>query len=309
MEQSKRGYWIPRAIVGDVNAVHGSFDHLCCILADIATFAAKDAVRKADSARATAEAHNIAYQPPPFCGLIPPAQLPTPKAYRPVQNEALLTAHNGQWRDELSVLSPPSFLLSPQDGQQTEDESFSQASMIWTNLRSRLLAFDEHLGPGFHPVPADGSQGYTGLDTFASLQPIFYATASIANLRMYLHMAYITLQRVHPRMPPFAYAAVPVAASQTIGDAEAICRIASGLHFPAWGYGQAYVEGNDRGQRASPHEGLKAAYTDSQIPLFVAAVQYRDPPLRQWCITRLRSIAHMSGWGVAAKLAGSLEAT
>ncbi|KAI1306859.1 hypothetical protein F5Y03DRAFT_405809 [Xylaria venustula] len=269
--------WIqcpPRAPIGKLDAIYGSYDHLMLLLGRLAMFVSRDLTRKRE---ALSRSGSAGPRPPPgmFSGMMPASDKVTPPmGFSPPREDSS---------------SPPS--ATPQYRTDSDlDTRTVEALREWEQI---LMAFHEiknHFGPDFEPL---------GADIYPTQQTPYgpathYRTYSIAGIWMNYYMGLIVLHRAHPKMPPVAMLAAGMSAQTTMPWALKLGRIAAGLE-----------ENITHLKAVSTLMG--GALIESAFPLFVAGVQLQDEAQRHWLVRRLRDIARLTGWQSAHQIADGCE--
>lgn len=282
----------PRAPLGKIDAIYGTFDHLVLLLGRIADFSARDRVRKLKQMESTggqwrpAPGMNIprptpsppANSQPPmpmFYGMAPPprSNVQMPSSYTPLYNGV-----------------PESHNPYPTNTMDYDLKAATQTALEeYGRIREALHTFATSLGEAFEPL---SSEYQAPLDTPFG-PALFYRSYDIGCLWSIYNMATIIAIRAHPHMPPASHTAAGVAAHETAFFANEIGRIAAGI-----------VPGPPD-QPLNP--SLGATLCESCLPSFFAAVQYQDPRQRRETVTRIYSIARRTGWGSAELIANGCE--
>ena len=167
----------------------------------------------------------------------------------------------------------------------------AEADDEWKEIKRAFQVFEDSLGPAFRPLPSDLVQPLSTPFGPAS----YYKSTAVACIWAHYYMAHIILHRVHPDMPPAAMMAVGVAARQTSRFANELGRICAGL-FP--GVPNAPV---------SP--SLGGGLIECSMPLFFAGVQYQDAAQRGWVVSKLQTIARVTGWETSLAIASGCESS
>ncbi|KAF7198277.1 putative transcriptional regulatory protein C15D4.02 [Pseudocercospora fuligena] len=309
----------PRAPMGKVDAVHGSFDHLVLLLGRIADFSSKDRERKLKQIQANGgrwkplpgtPGMNIWPPPPqgnqpptPVSASFPPPGNPFPSQGPPAGEPPPMPAFYGMAPPpRANVQMPASYtpfgdhaIPTPQSAQppdplDTDLAAATQASLAeYGRIRSALHTFANSLGPGFQPLSA--AEQIPMATAFGDARS--YRSYDIGCLWAIYNMAIIITIRSHPHMPPAMHMAAGIAAPETAPYATEIGRIVAGI-----------VPGpSDTGLNPS----LGAALCESCMPSFFAAVQYQEPAQRWETVTRIFNIAKRTGWGSAELIANGCE--
>ncbi|KXT01167.1 hypothetical protein AC578_623 [Pseudocercospora eumusae] len=302
----------PRAPLGKVDAVHGSFDHLVLLLGRIADFSSKDRERKLKQIEANSGSWkplpgtpgmNIRPPPTPVSASCPPPGNPVPPQDPPTRDLPPMPAFYGMAPPpRAKVQMPASYtpfgdhaMPTPQSAQppdlfDTDLAAATQAALAeYGRIRSALHTFANSLGPGFQPLSA--AEQIPMATAFGDAK--FYRSYDIGCLWAIYNMAVIITIRSHPHMPPAMHMAAGIAAPETAPYAREIGRIVAGI-----------VPGpSDTGLNPS----LGAALCESCMPAFFAAVQYQEPAQRWETVTRIFNIAKRTGWGSAELIANGCE--
>ncbi|MCJ1380154.1 hypothetical protein MMC17_003257 [Xylographa soralifera] len=295
------GHCPPRAPIGKLEAIYGTMDHVVLLMGRIADFASKDQARK----RKVMEANGGQWRPSP--GMLPnsptstqqpgeqqsqsssPRQAPPPSSQPPMY---------GMIPNIPPPQTPERFTQAPRDQiyiPHNKDDDFEleeatiEAGNEWREIQNALDLFERSLGTEWRSLPDYLAPPFeTAFGT--ALQ---YRTWSISCIWTMFYTGRIIAARVHPSMPPAAMMAAGVAASQTAQWANEIGRICCGLQFPP------------PEQPLNP--ALGAALMESTLSVFFAGVQYTDPLQRSTIISRLVTIAEMTGQQSSALIAAGIE--
>lgn len=288
----------PRAPLGRLNATYGTFDHLILLMGRVADFAAKDLKRKRLQMKA-----NGGWRRP---GSLFKPQGSEPQGFAHMSDQQLrpemsqmpqIPTFSGMIPGVLEPQLPMGFspTRDPSPQSQTSVDIDLEAKRLeaeeeWQDIRNAFSILQDHFGEDFKAL---------GPEFSAPIQTPFgpalqYRTYGIAGIWMNFYMALISCYRSHPSMPPAAMMATSVAARQTASYAIEIGRIAAGIS-----------PGCHHLQEVNP--GVGAALIESSMCLFVSAVQYQDAAQRAWTITRLQSIARLTGWQTALTIATGCE--
>ncbi|KAL2012557.1 hypothetical protein VTN00DRAFT_82 [Thermoascus crustaceus] len=305
----------PRAGMGKLDAIYGSWDHLLLLLARLTDFSHRDRKRKLKFWKGWAGGPSG--PPSGYAGNAFPAGGPvggfpdrTPSGAKsspfgqdelPQQREEGSPPMYGMAPSRGPVRLPSAFAntactlgSSPDSVEEDEVEStVSEAEAEWESILTAFDVFGNALGPGYSPLPPDSITPIS--TTFGpALQ---YRTHTIAVLWAYYYAGRILLHRLHPSMPPAMMVAVGAAAATTANYAQIIGRITAGVYCP-----QQY---NIQAGGLSPTLG--GALTEITVPVFFAAVQYTDPAQRGWTIAKLHDISHLTGWQTSSAIARGCE--
>ncbi|KAF7868519.1 hypothetical protein EAF04_005050 [Stromatinia cepivora] len=258
----------PRAPLGRLDAVYGTFDHLILLMGRLADFASKDLKRKTLAIKA---ANNpMINQMPNFAGMVPNVKEPTlPMGFSPTYSSSPQSSEGGDIDLEAQRL-------------EAEEE--------WQDIRNAFSVLEDHFGEDFQPL---GEEFSTPVQTpfGPALQ---YRTYGIAGIWMNYYMGLISCHRAHPSMPPAAMVAAGMAARKTAFFANELGRIAAGI-------------APDLSMTTQVNPGVGAALMESTICLFLAGVQYQNVDQRKWLICRLKDVARLTGWETALAIATGCE--
>ncbi|WPG99558.1 Hypothetical protein R9X50_00237500 [Acrodontium crateriforme] len=290
----------PRAPLGRMDAVYGTFDHLILLLGRLADFSARDRSRKLRQIKE----NGGQWRPAPGMKMPPPPQTPnagqnqrappTPNPPSPIfYGMAPPPAGNVRMPSSYTALiqEPLSQTAASHDTSDFVDLRVAthEAMEEYGRIRAALHTFSTSLGDAFEPL---SSEYQPPVETpFGTA--IFYRSYEIGVLWAVYNMAVIIAIRSHPHMPPAAHMAAAVAAQETAFFANEIGRISAGM-VP----GPLDVPLNP---------SLGAALCEGCLPSFFAAVQYQDPQQRDSTVRRIMSIARRSGWGTAEVIATGCE--
>lgn len=263
----------PRAPMGRLDAIYGTYDHLMLLLGRLANFNSRDLTRKRRVWGRRGTFGPSGAPPGTFPGMMPAsARVAMPMGFSPPRDD---------------VPSPKSDL-----DDQDLDALTAIAMREWEGIKAGFEALREHFGPHFEPMGPDMIPGPVELTPFGPAAK--YRTYSIAGIWMNYYMGMIMLHRAHPEMPPVAMMAAGMSAQHTMRYAIEIGRIAAGLE-----------ENVAMLQAVSTLVG--AAFIESAFCLFVAGVQYQDEHQRHWLVRRLHDIARLTGWQSARQIADGCE--
>ncbi|KAK0118200.1 hypothetical protein ONS95_012504 [Cadophora gregata] len=291
LEYSFWSHCPPRAPLGRLNAIYGTFDHMVLLLGRLANFQAKDIKRK----RLAMKANGGRWQPPESMrAQQPPASQP-PNNATP-QTPPQMPNFTGMVPDVQEAKLPMGFEPSrdsPTSNQSEDTDLQSQtyaANEEWQEIRDAFDLIESRFGEDFQAL---------GPEFSAPIQTPFgpalqYRTYGIAGIWMNLYMGLITCYRSHPSMPPAAIMAAGITARQTAGFANQLGRIAAGI-------------APDLSMATEVNPGVGAALIESSTCMFVSAVQLQDASQRAWTILRLRDIARLTGWQTALAVATGCE--
>lgn len=276
MEYSRWTDCPPRAPIGQISAIYGSFDHLLLLLGRVTDFAVRDRSRKVKaSASRSGEAARRARktpQAPTFFGISSAgASAPMPSAYQPstplgefnVANEGDITDLNATTK---------------------------QALDDWTSIKTALNTYASMLGENFQPLSDEYNQPLS--TPFG--KALFYRTSEIGCLWAIYNMTLIIAHRSHPHMPPQVDDATINAGVETRQYSYDIARIAAGMVLPSYN------------QTMNPIQG--AAFCEICLPLYFAAVQFQNAMQREWLISRLEETEKRYGYAMAATISQGCQA-
>ncbi|KAL3418253.1 C6 finger domain-containing protein [Phlyctema vagabunda] len=294
-------YWShcpPRAPLGRLTAIYGTFDHLVLLLGRMADFASKDLKRKKKVV-----AMNGGWRPPGAPMHQPQSQTghmfqPTPQqnspnsfsAGQPFPTPPPILPFAGMmpttYEAKLPMGFTPSTDSSPQSSRSEDidlDILTAEAEEEWEEIRNAFTILEDNFGREFQAL---GAEYCTPVQTPFGTS-LHYRTYGIAGIWMNYYMGLIVCHRSHPSMPPAAMMAAGIAARQTAAFASEIGRIAAGI-APGCDSTTTHI---------TPNVG--AAVIESCMPLFVAGVQFQDVGQRAWTVERLRAISRLTGWQTA----------
>ncbi|CAL3965201.1 unnamed protein product [Diplocarpon coronariae] len=292
LEYSFWSHCPPRAPLGRLNAIYGTFDHVILILGRLASFAAKDLKRK----RLAMKANGGRWVPPESMRTRPQPSQPQQNSSSqiPPQIPEFSGMVPGVKEAELPMGFEPSADGCPQNTQNKENGDLHTqtrtAQEEWQEIRSGFDLIESHLGEDFQAL---GPEYSAPIETpfGPALQ---YRTYGIAGIWMNFYMGLIACYRAHPDMPPAAMMAAGITACQTAGYANQIGRIAAGI-------------APDLSMTTEVSPSVGAALIESSTCLFVSAVQYQDPAQRDWTVCRLGDIARRTGWQTALAISLGCE--
>ncbi|KAH8681396.1 hypothetical protein BX600DRAFT_505090 [Xylariales sp. PMI_506] len=261
----------PRAPMGRLDAVYGTFDHVILLLARLTNFSSRDLVRKRRVFSLRGTFGPSGAPPGTFPGMMPRSgRVQHPLGFSPPREEA----------------SPDTDSIDDQD----LPAMTAEAHREWQSIKAAFEKLREHFGPEFEPLSDDLYP-----PSYSPFGPALrYRTYSIAGIWMNYLMGLVVLHRAHPEMPPVAMMAAGMSANETMEYALQIARIADGLE-----------ENVSMITEVSTLVG--AALIESAFCCFVAAVQYQAPDQRTWLIRRLHDIARLTGWQSARQIADGCE--
>lgn len=260
-------------------------------MARLAEFTAKDLKRK----RKEMAANRGQWRPPagfqmpgPPPQAAPGSSHPTPPpmpnfpGMMPIPGEARLPMGFSA-RDE----SPASTI---EDEEQDLAALRLRAEQEWNEIHRAFAILKANFGPDYEPLGPEYSQ--TKYSPFGpALQ---YRSFPVTCTWMNYYMAYITLLRAHPSMPPAMAVATGIKARETAPYANIIGQIFAGV-VPEYA--------------ADVTPSVGSVLVESTVSVFCAAVQYQDDVQRKWTAQALRDITRLTGWQTAAVIATGLEAS
>lgn len=241
-QRSSRSYFWRKGVTNDDGPCrYGTYDHLMLLFGRLATFTEKDLARKRRVSRPSAPPAAGNPSPPNFPGMVP-----VNDTVRPPMG-----------------FSPPR--KSNHQDVPTEDQSdqemYREALAEWEGIRHALEVFEGRLGPEFHALSPEYTDG--GDHPFG--QALQYRTYPVAGIWMNYYSALISLYRSHPDMPPAAMQAAGASGHKTAVYANNIGRISVGLS-------------DDLAAVTDISTALAAALLESSFCLFVAGIQVRSTP-------------------------------
>ncbi|KAK6957888.1 hypothetical protein Daesc_000677 [Daldinia eschscholtzii] len=269
--------WIqcpPRAPIGRLDAIYGTYDHLMLLLGRLANFASKDLRRKREALKTAGPGPGRGGSPGMFPGMVPrhPETITVPMGFTPPRETS------------------PSSDGTPENIDL--DASTAEAYREWEGIKRAFEILRSHFGPEFEAL---GTDVYPARATPFGLAA-HYRTYSIAGVWMNYYMGLIVLHRAHPTMPPVAMVAAGISARTTASYCMEVGRIAAGLE-------------ENIAHLANVSTLMAAALIECCFPLFVAGIQYHDDFQRQWLIQRLHDIARLTGWQSARQIAVGCESS
>ncbi|KAH7314149.1 hypothetical protein BKA65DRAFT_571361, partial [Rhexocercosporidium sp. MPI-PUGE-AT-0058] len=281
----------PRAPLGRLNSIYGTFDHMILLLGRLANFQAKDLKRK----RLAMKANGGRWQPPESMRAQQPPASQTQNNNSP-QTPPQMPNFSGMVPDVLEPKLPMGFEPSRDSPSSTHSEDIDLQSQTyaaneeWQEIRDAFDLIESHFGEDFQAL---------GPEFSVPIQTPFgpalqYRTYGIAGIWMNLYMGLITCYRCHPSMPPAAIMAAGITARQTAGFANQVGRIAGGIAA-------------DLSMATEVNPAVGAALIESSTCIFVSAVQLQEASQRSWTICRLRDIARLTGWQTALAVATGCE--
>ncbi|KAI7922605.1 hypothetical protein M0657_005508 [Pyricularia oryzae] len=274
----------PRAAIGRIDSIYGTYDHLILLLGRLCNFASNDLARKRmawangpgggppqGKPQGGPGGGGTGQSPPSFAGMMPTSgTFSVPAGFSPPSE-------------------PPGQTSGPADDASLEERT-KAALAEWESIRQAFDLFKASLGPDFGPLSSE----------FEPPKPspfgpaLTYRTYSIAGVFVNYFMGLIVLYRAHPSMPPVAMVAAGMAAQQTGTYANTIGRILAGLVDVTPGMSEITTV-------------VGGILIESCFPMFVAGVQYQDNAQRVWTIGRLLDVVRHTGWRSAHQIAGGCE--
>ncbi|TLD21249.1 hypothetical protein PspLS_08987 [Pyricularia sp. CBS 133598] len=274
----------PRAAIGRIDSIYGTYDHLILLLGRLCNFASNDLARKrmawsngAGGGRPQGKSQGRpggggpGQSPPSFAGMMPTSgTFSVPAGFSPPREPSGQTS-------------------GPADNTSLEERT-KAALAEWEGIRQAFDLFNASLGSDFGPLTSEFEP--TKPSPFGPA--LTYRTYSIAGVFMNYYMGLIVLYRAHPSMPPVAMVAAGMAAQQTGMYANTIGRILAGLVDVTPGMSEITTV-------------VGGILIESCFPMFVAGVQYQDNAQRVWTIGRLLDVVRLTGWRSAHQIAGGCE--
>ncbi|KAI0132752.1 hypothetical protein BJ170DRAFT_700503 [Xylariales sp. AK1849] len=264
----------PRAPMGRLDAIYGTYDHLMLLLGRLVNFASRDLNRKRRAFGLKGTFGPSGAPPGTFPGMVPASgRVTVPMGFSPPRQEESSPKSDSVEEDDLEALT----ILAYRE---------------WEGIKAAFEALKAHFGPEFEPLEADLYP--VSMTPFGPA--LRYRTYSIAGIWMNYYMGMIVLHRAHPEMPPVAMMAAGASAHHTMRYAMEIARIAAGLE-----------ENVSMLREVSTLVG--AAFIESSFCLFVAGVQYQAEPQRNWLVRRMYDITRLTGWQSARQIAEGCESS
>lgn len=290
LDYSSWSHCPPRAPLGRLNAVYGTFDHLILLMGRVTDFAARDMKRK----RAVIKA-NGGWRPPAAPGQSSEMGASESSPQTPPPMPSFSGMVPGFKEAQLPMGFEPSRDASPQSVQSDDNDLPTQtieAEEEWQEIYATLTILEDHFGEDFQAL---GPEFSAPIDTpfGPALQ---YRTYSIAGLWMNYYMGLIFCHRSHPSMPPASMVAAGIMRTRTEYYANQLGRIAAGV-------------APDCNRATEVNPGVGAALIESATCLFIAGIQYHDQMQRTWTVDRLHHIARLTGWQTALAIASGCEAS
>ena len=269
-------------------------DHLVLLMGRIADFASKDQIRK----RRLVKMNSGQWRPPSGMFPIPPPKAPSlsfppgqtglpgavPLSTQPPMYGMIPPTPPPQTPDRFMQIPRDQIYIPPVIDEDSFglDDATAQAEHEWQEIQDALNLLEKSLGPAYAPLP-----DYLTIPIQTPFGPALqFRTWSIADIWVMYYTGRIVAARMHPSMPPAAMMAAGVAARQT-------AHWANELQIPP------------ADQPLNPAVG--AALMESTLGMFFAGVQFTDPLQRSTIITRLVTIADMTGLQSSALIAAGCE--
>lgn len=249
---------LPRAPIGRLHAIYGTFDHVILLFGRVTDFAAKDLKRK----KQLLQANGGQWRPP--VGVQVPGPPPPPDAgFAPPRSSSIpmfpgMMPDTGKQAKLPRGFSPPRE-QTPESSESTEsnlERRTREAEERWKEIRASFQVLADALGPDFQALGEDHVQTITSVFGEASQ----FRTYGVASVWLNFYMALIALYRAHPDMPPAALMAAGISAKHTAIYAMQIGRIAAGI-----------VE--DTSSLAEVNTQIGASLIEATLALFMAGVQ------------------------------------
>jgi hypothetical protein len=255
----------PRAPMGRLDAIYGTYDHLILLLGRVTSFASGDLARKRKAMKAGGPPGGFggfggrgappgppgfggppgaggfggpagAGGPPGFPGGPPGRGAPPgaggfgggPPGGPPGGSPPMFP---GMLPTQPTVTVPMGFSpprdMSPDENPEDIDLESSTAEALkeWETLRKAFELLRSRFGPEFEPLGPE----YADHRESPFGPTLQYRTFSVAGVWMNYYMGLIHLYRSHPSMPPAAIIAAGISARQTAHYAREVGRIAAGL--------------------------------------------------------------------------------
>ncbi|OAL18902.1 hypothetical protein AYO22_10231 [Fonsecaea multimorphosa] len=218
---------------------------------------------------------------PPMLGMLPPPS-------EPLQLDSAFRSMDANIKDSAFVFTrerkettPPSDL---------EDDT-AKALAEYNEISKAFDTFAESLGPEFEPLKQNGPPIATPFGP-----ALIYKNGAVACIWACYYVGRISLQRLHPEMPPAAMIAAGATAHLTREYAQMVGKICAGLYSR-----QLY------GQSGALDPNFAGYLMESTFFLLFAAVQYTDAAQRGWTISKLKDVERRCGWRTSGAIAGACE--
>ncbi|KIW32926.1 uncharacterized protein PV07_04439 [Cladophialophora immunda] len=218
---------------------------------------------------------------PPMLGMLPPASEPpqVDSAFRSM--DANLKDSAFAFKRERKEATPPSNL---------EDDT-AKAFTEYNEISKAFDTFAESLGPEFEPLKQNGPPVATPFGP-----ALIYKNGAVACIWACYYVGRISLQRLHPEMPPAAMVAAGVTGHLTREYTQMVGKICAGLYSR-----QLY------GQSGALDPSFAGYLMESTFFLLFAAIQYTDAAQRGWTISKLKDVERRCGWRTSGAIAGACE--
>ena len=218
---------------------------------------------------------------PPMLGMMPP----------PSSGPQLNSAE--QFMD--TSMRDPAFTVKQEQNETSppknlEDDTI-RAMSEYNEIVDAFDLFAQSLGPEFEPLKNIGNPLPSPFGP-----SLVYKNASIACIWACYLMGRISLQRLHPEMPPAAMVAAGVTQHLTREHAHKVGKICAGLYGT-----QQY------GQTGALDPSFAGALMESTIFLLFAGIQYTDAAQRGWTISKLKDVERRCGWRTSGAIAAACE--
>ncbi|ETI27430.1 hypothetical protein G647_09620 [Cladophialophora carrionii CBS 160.54] len=218
---------------------------------------------------------------PPMLGMMPPPS-------EPPQLDSAFHSMDASIKDpafavvrEHKESSPPTNL---------EDDT-ARAMAEYEEITRAFDLFAQSLGPDFEALNDSGNPISSPFGP-----ALVYKNAAIACMWACYYVARISLQRLHPEMPPAAMVAAGVTAHLTHDYAQTVGKICAGLYAT-----QQY------GQTGALDPSFAGALMESTFFLLFAGIQYTDAAQRGWTISKLKDVERRCGWRTSGAIAAGCE--
>ncbi|KIW91898.1 uncharacterized protein Z519_07868 [Cladophialophora bantiana CBS 173.52] len=218
---------------------------------------------------------------PPMLGMLPPAS-------EPLQLDSAFRSMDANIKDaafatkrERKESTPPSSL---------EDDT-AKALAEYIEISKAFDVFAEALGPDFEPVKHNGPPVATPFGP-----ALIYKNGAVACVWLCYYVGRISLQRLHPEMPPAAVVAAGVTAHLTREHTQMVGKICAGLYSR-----QLY------GQSGALDPSFAGYIMESTFFLLFAGIQYTDAAQRGWTISKLKDVERRCGWRTSGAIAAACE--
>jgi hypothetical protein len=230
---------------------------------------------------------------PPTSGIAPPiggppmlGMMPPPAA--PPDMHSAFQAMDASIRDPAYAGPAPSRQPKVPSG---PNQDLDKALHDYESITQAFNLFADTLGEDFRPLSSDENP-----ITSPFGPALVYRNAAIACVWACYYMARISLQRVHPEMPPAAMVAAGVTAHLTRNNAQMVGKICAGLYAT-----QQY------GQTGALDPSFAGALMESTIFLLFAGIQFTDAAQRGWTVSKLKDLERRCGWRTSGAIASACE--